>query len=1145
MYIHRAHTGAKFQVDVDPNFPVERLKELCVGPSGVPKDDQILLCGGIKLEKNRTLGYYGLPQDSKAVFLFDKRVLEPDAPAPDEVILPPVELKVTPAPPLPQGQELERSPLLWALLKYENQFLSDLNTAEAMKKVIEARTDICKSCISEQETQVRGLEAAVANLNDQFNQIIVAHNGFQEYSRAAFAKHDKYLQGFNADMQKLKDIKLHPALLRQGMNVLMDCVPEAKLWKWAEECKNEHSGLQNLVSELDRQISYLRDNVEDEQRRSLDVDFNKLRSQFKRANDIAAEVSLRFQIFSNDYNNIRSTVEKAKMAKHLQGGICDGFEDIQHEHSRHLSGMNENDKTVQSITSECASSKTRLSRSVHERLRSISLIQSKIREQANKILLYNEALSRQKAAFQQLAYVHSMPSAYRSSLDEVSRRKKWKKSMGNFVTKTNERISKLRDEENGRRQTFLSNFGRFIPRDLIPGLTQDLPQFEVELKPFDSALPNIVIEGDKSASQEEEELSILFSNMGEEKHQRLQELERENEKLLQHIKILSSSQNAGTSPPVFNAPSGHHSNTNEGFGRSRSYSEVQDPSGDYRQRIEVLESKLSSTYSQIEKTDLMVQQYKSKCEIAEKQMIEKAREVEDKTALHDQMNLQIQELREQLGMADSIDRKLRRTETELQETMRQMKELETSSRLAAEEKDRLENENFSLKDEMEAMRQSMSEQQNLVRDYEDRLKKSRKEIIDLQEEMTKTSLSLEQGEDQQKQTIQKLEAKINEYENELNNRQEDIGRINEKLEQKTVETKNLEGKVVEWKKKSSDLEVEIKDLSIVIDESRKQIEQLTAEKVQLPVKINNLNEELENLEEKHAQVVSKMEANEIEFAKKSEDYLSKIGTLESSNDQLKRELELARQEQQQQGLANSQIFEENSRTLGNQVQQMRLTIEQHERAISDKDKALEQTKNEYSSLRDKYLDLVKRVESFRKSAEQSEEDKKRARSEVDYLKQSLSEAEFAIKRHSDEMKSVTGAGNVMRDRIKALEMTLEGSEKKNMQYHEEIESLRYMASSKSSGGIVIPSKPNIALTNFKVDDWMLFLSKNGHYEAWNNGEPNYYLSQTVIEALDHKTKDPILAQAIEIVKNRASADDNPFELPNGTTYYEVLATVDQ
>src|SRR5690349_20065211 len=96
-----------------------------------------------------------------------------------------------------------------------------------------------------------------------------------------------------------------------------------------------------------------------------------------------------------------------------------------------------------------------MSRYVHERLRSISVLQSKIREQANKAIVYDEALSRQKKAFQQLEYVALMPRAYRASLDEVARRRRYRKAVINFCARTSENLLKTREEELARRQSYV------------------------------------------------------------------------------------------------------------------------------------------------------------------------------------------------------------------------------------------------------------------------------------------------------------------------------------------------------------------------------------------------------------------------------------------------------------------------------------------------------------------------------------------------------------------------------------------------------------------------------------------------------------------------------------------------------------------
>lgn len=124
---------------------------------------------------------------------------------------------------------------------------------QAIKKVVEARTNICKSLITEQENQVKGLEAAIANMDEHYNQISGAYTGFKSYYIQLFEKHKNLLQYFESDMQKVKvmiqttdqqlqlrETTIHPALATSGVKTLMDFVPEARLRKWAEECASEH-----------------------------------------------------------------------------------------------------------------------------------------------------------------------------------------------------------------------------------------------------------------------------------------------------------------------------------------------------------------------------------------------------------------------------------------------------------------------------------------------------------------------------------------------------------------------------------------------------------------------------------------------------------------------------------------------------------------------------------------------------------------------------------------------------------------------------------------------------------------------------------------------------------------------------------------
>jgi hypothetical protein len=71
---------------------------------------------------------------------------------------------------------------------------------------------------------------------------------------------------------------------------------------------------------------------------------------------------------------------------------------------------------------------------------------------ASKVIVFHEALVRQKNAFHQLLYVQCMPKAYKASLEEVIRRKKYAKKISSMVNKIPELLAKFREEEIKQRQ---------------------------------------------------------------------------------------------------------------------------------------------------------------------------------------------------------------------------------------------------------------------------------------------------------------------------------------------------------------------------------------------------------------------------------------------------------------------------------------------------------------------------------------------------------------------------------------------------------------------------------------------------------------------------------------------------------------------
>jgi len=148
----------------------------------------------------------------------------------------------------------------------------------------------------------------------------------------------------------------------------------------------------------------------------------------------------------------------------------------------------------------------------------------------------------------------------------------------------------------------------------------------------------------------------------------------------------------------------------------------------------------------------------------------------------------------------------------------------------------------------------------------------------------------------------------------------------------------------------------------------------------------------------------------------------------------------------------------------------------------------------------------------------------------------------AIKTIVEQNTSLDRSEKEATDRTKAIELTLEHNKD---EYNKKVQELQSTITAMEMEMESKDVKPNILFSNFKPGGFAMFLpDKNGHYEAFNKNSPHYYLSPFVLENFENESKQkaPIFGQIVEIQPNKASNSSNPFSLPSGTSYYEVIIT---
>ncbi|KAL6061315.1 Ubiquitin domain containing protein [Balamuthia mandrillaris] len=616
MKVFRADTGEVHDLpDLPSSTLISTIKQHLAILSAIDPQDQILLCGKLKLEDSRSLDYYRLPAEERPVFLFSRQALQPGALPPKQTVLGPIEVKLPGESPLPR--------LAGALVKYEHQFSHHLSFAKGVLVAVDGRIALSRRCYAEQDIQAKALEAATANLNDHNGQILQAFSTFKEHFIAQQSKHYGLLESFAHDLQRLRETVIHEALQTPTMRTLIDCIPEDRLRKWADDCRKEHEQLALRISELEAGIVRANEEVEAENLKPPDVDFEDLRERINLAVKQRKEAGAIKTAFAQDVKKVREAL-KTEQENNERGYHGDDsrhggarswedyvpFDQAQKGHVKMLDRLTKIDSSVRSIMNACADSKTRLSQCVHMRLQRISVLQSNIRDVANKVIVFREALSRQKQAFAQLVYVKYLPEAYAASMEEVGRRKVFADILQEAFNRFRSALKKLEEQEIRERQLFLSKFGRYIPKNLVPGLTEPLPPFDKGIKyiPFDRSLP--VLDAAQVSSSAVafvyENLPPLFRHLlqppdkdyplpdATDKSQQLalRELEEENERLRQQVTKLQKLEEEEQA-----------SSTSHAGERVKL---LEQSEAAYKQRILALEEKLSRTYRQVSQLQMQL-----------------------------------------------------------------------------------------------------------------------------------------------------------------------------------------------------------------------------------------------------------------------------------------------------------------------------------------------------------------------------------------------------------------------------------------------------------------------------------------------------------------------------------------------------------
>lgn len=264
LLVHVAENGHTLEIRCFGDTLVEAVQQTIELHCGIPPGDQRLLCGNTSLDGTHPLAYYRLPRDDREVFLYNKARLLADSrpPPPESVYIP--EPKIPPPPRLQDSPpaEVSADPALKALVSYETRFRHHFQVANAVYRCSDTKFELCKRLLREQQVQERALDTARSNLEHTFRKVSQRYSEFVRCFSQQHRAHMEMLMNFERDLQKLRAVRLHPALQFEGRQCLLDLLKENDMRRLADGCFSSQKQFEMKVSQLKANFLELKKRVE-------------------------------------------------------------------------------------------------------------------------------------------------------------------------------------------------------------------------------------------------------------------------------------------------------------------------------------------------------------------------------------------------------------------------------------------------------------------------------------------------------------------------------------------------------------------------------------------------------------------------------------------------------------------------------------------------------------------------------------------------------------------------------------------------------------------------------------------------------------------------------------------------------------------
>ncbi|KAM5554119.1 autophagy-related protein 11 [Rosa sericea] len=503
LLVHVAENGHSFELDCEETTPVEAVMRYIESVSDININDQLVLCCDMKLEPQRPLSAYKLPADGQEVFIFNKARLQTNSSPPP---LEHVDILDIAEPRSPSASHDRHAlddasdPALKALPSYEREFRFHYHKGHAIYSRTQVKYDNCERLLREQKVQQRAVEVAKGNLDQYYRMINQNYTEFMKRYSQQHRIHSDLLVNLGRDVEKLRSIKLHPALQSANRKCLSDFVKEENLRKVGENCTSSHKQFENKVSQFKQMFGEVKRKVEELFSNTASLPIRNLELTIKEHQRYINEQKSIMQSLSKDVNTVKKLVDdclssqlSSSLRPHDAVSALGPMYDVHDKN--HLPRMQACDNKISKLLEFCKDKKNEMNMFLHNYMQKITYISYIIKDAKLQFPVFREAMVRQDDLFFEIKLVRGIGPAYRACLAEIVRRKASLKLYMGMAGQLAERLATKREAEVRRREEFLKDHSSYIPRDVLAsmGLYDTPNQCDVNIAPFDTGLLDVDI----------------------------------------------------------------------------------------------------------------------------------------------------------------------------------------------------------------------------------------------------------------------------------------------------------------------------------------------------------------------------------------------------------------------------------------------------------------------------------------------------------------------------------------------------------------------------------------------------------------------------------------------------------------------------